>query len=132
MSIFNLFDSIKPSILIVDDDKAILHCLGRIFQRSGYDVTTVERGKEALEKINTTYFDVALIDWRLEDMEGIDLLPTIISRSPKTVKVMLTGRAMPPTFLGADAFLGKPVEPQKLLSIIDTKLRGIEVKQTRA
>jgi DNA-binding NtrC family response regulator len=123
-----LFSSIKPSILIVDDDLAILRCFSKIFERKGYCVTVAERGSEALEKINVSKFDVALVDWGLPDMEGVELLPVIASKSPKTLRVMLTGKACMQNSVGADVFLGKPVSLDRLLSIIDNelKLRDIE------
>ena len=61
------------SILIIDDDTAILHVFSRIFQRKGYSVTVAEKGREAIEKISCNHYDVALIDLCLADMEGTEL-----------------------------------------------------------
>jgi DNA-binding NtrC family response regulator len=119
-----LFIPNKRSILIIDDDYAILSCFSRIFQRKGYLVTVAARGSEAIEKINVNSFDVALIDFRLPDMEGTELFSIIQKTSPKTVKIMLSGNTQALRKLGgADAFLGKPVNPEKLLSVIDSKLK---------
>ncbi len=115
--------SSKPTILIVDDDKAILHVFSKIFQRNGYIVTVAEKGKEAIEKIKTSRYDVALIDLGLPDMEGDKLCPLITDASPKTVKIILTGKTdLQNSIEGADVFIGKPVNPEKLLNIINTKL----------
>lgn len=121
----------KPAILIVDDDLSILEVFRRIFERKGYTVTLATEGKEALEKLHTEQFDVALVDFGLPDMEGTKLLPEIQKSSPRTLKIMLTGK----TFLedqvkDADAFIGKPVNPEKLLSIIDTKIRDRTLEET--
>ena len=114
----------KPSILIIDDDTAILHTFSRIFQRKGYCVTVAERGREAIEKLNINCFDVALIDMRLPDMEGTELFPLIQKLSPSTLKIMLTGKTLLQDSIdGADALLRKPISPDKLLSIIDSKLK---------
>jgi DNA-binding NtrC family response regulator len=121
----------KPSILIIDDDIAILRTLGRVFQKNGYSVTVAEKGREAIEKINNNRYDVALIDLCLPDMEGTELFPLIQNTSPNTVKIMLTGKPFVQNSIeGADAFLGKPIKPDKLLSIIDSKLknRNLEVQ----
>ena len=123
-----MFTSSKPSILIVDDDLAILRSLSRIFQRKGYNVTVAERGREALEKLSINHYDVALIDLCLPDMEGVELLPVIQSESPKTLKVMLTGKTCTASSMGADVFLSKPVSPDRLLSIIETKLKPEEME----
>jgi len=84
-----------------------------------------EKGTEALEKLSINKYDVALIDFGLPDMEGNELFPVINNASPKTLKIMLTGKTwLRNSIEGADAFVGKPVNPEKLLSIIDTKLKN--------
>ena len=114
----------KPSILIVDDDATILQGLGKIFRKKGFRVTTVEDGKEAMKKIGANRFDVALIDMALADMEGDKLLPIISNSSPKTLKIMLTGRVeLQGCVRDVDLFVGKPVAPETLLSLINGKLR---------
>jgi DNA-binding response OmpR family regulator len=117
--------SSKPTILIVDDDVGILNVLGKIFQRKGYCVTVAERGREAIEKITVKQYDVALVDLVLPDMEGDKLFPLINKASPRTVKIMLTGRIERiGSVKGADVFVGKPVNPEKLLGMIDTRLKN--------
>ena len=115
----------KPSILIIDDDVSILRSLMRIFQRKGYFVTVAEKGREAIEKINSNHYDVALIDLCLPDMEGTELFPIINNSSPRTVKIMLSGKAsLQESVEGADMLLRKPVHPEYLLSIIESKLKN--------
>jgi len=124
----HLFIPNKPSILIIDDDSAILYTLTRIFQRKGYFVDVAAKGSEAITKIHSNSFDVALIDFRLPDMEGTELFPIIQKSSPKTVKIMLTGNVqLLRNLVGADAFMGKPVNPEKLLSVIDSKLKDRDI-----
>jgi len=119
-----MFIGSKPSVLIVDDDTAILKTFKRIFERKGYCVTTVEKGKQALEQINSNHYDIALVDLALPDMEGSALFPIIKESSPKTLRIMLTGEVLRNDVEGAQVLLGKPVNPEKLLSIIDTKLKN--------
>ena len=124
-----MFIACKPSILIIDDDPAILHVFSRIFQKNGYCVTVAERGKEAIEKLSINCFDVALIDLRLPDMEGTELFPLIQKLSPKTLKTMLTGKTLlQDSIEGADALLKKPINPDNLLSIIDSKLKNRNIE----
>jgi len=119
----------KPSVLIVDDDIAILHVFSKIFQRKGYSVQVAEKSAEAIEKLKLAKYDVALIDFGLPDMNGLDLFPLINNESPKTLKIMLTGKTwLLGSIEGADAFLGKPVNPDRLLSIIETKLKNRDVE----
>ena len=115
----------KPSILIVDDDTVILSVFAKIFQRKGYCVTVAEKGRSAREKLRMKQYDVALIDLVLPDMQGDELFPMIKRSSPKTLKILLTGKiALRNSIKGADVFIEKPVNPGKLLSIIDTKLKN--------
>jgi DNA-binding NtrC family response regulator len=112
----------RPSILIIDDDASILNVFSRILQRKGYIVTVAAKGVDAIEKISQNHFDVALIDFCLPDMEGIELFPVIEHKSPGTIKIMLTGKPLS-GIKGADVLLGKPVAPDALLGIIDSKLK---------
>jgi DNA-binding NtrC family response regulator len=122
-----LFVGIKPTILIVDDDLSILRTFTKIFQRKGYNVTVAEVGSKAIEKLSEGSFDIALIDFCLPDMEGTQLFSVINQTCPKTLKIMLTGKSTQ-NLNGADALLSKPIEPGKLLSIIDSKLKNINLE----
>jgi DNA-binding response OmpR family regulator len=124
-----LFIPSKPSILIIDDDTAILRTFTRIFQRKGYCVSVAERGKEAVEKLSRNSYDVALIDLRLPDMEGTELFPLIQNTSPRTLKIMLTGKMlMTNSIEGADVLLKKPIQPEQLLSVIECKLKDKNIE----
>ena len=118
------------SVLVVDDDKAILRTFSRILQRAGFSTETAENGKEALKKIQSRTFDVALIDVVLGDSNGLDLLPKIEESSPKTVKIMITGtdsteKRNEACKNGADAYLTKPINPETLLNVFQEKLKCI-------
>ena len=124
-------DSVKgncKTVLVVDDDKSILRTFTRILQRAGYQTETAENGKEALERIKTRNYDIALVDVILGDSSGLDLLPQIEENSPNTVKIMITGadsteKRNEAHKNGADAYLTKPVNPVVLLSVFEEKLR---------
>ena len=118
------------SVLVVDDDRAILRTFSRILQRAGFSTETAENGKEALKKIQSRTFDAALIDVILGDSNGLDLLPKIEESSPKTVKIMITGadsieNRNAACKNGADAYLTKPVNPETLLNVFQEKLKCI-------
>ena len=118
----------KKSILLVDDDKSILRTLTRILQKAGYDVDAAETGKEALEKAENSCYDLALVDVRLPDMDGTDLLVASKETLRDTVKIMITGFPSLETGVkaldgGADAYLVKPVRPEELLVLIEEKLK---------
>ncbi|MCW3999878.1 MAG: response regulator [Candidatus Bathyarchaeota archaeon] len=124
-----MLKSSQPSILIIDDDHAILRVFTKIFQRRGYTVEVASEGREAIKKICSSQFDVALIDFCLPDMEGTQLFPLIQHTSPRTLKIMLTGKAEALNSLkGADALIGKPIQPDQLLSLIDSKLKNQNIE----
>lgn len=121
----------KKTILVVDDDKSILRTFTRILQKSGYDVDVAETGKEAMEKTENRHYDLALVDIRLPDMDGTDLLAKLKRQLQHTVKIMITGFPSLETGVkaldeGADAYLVKPVKPQELLILIEEKLKNRE------
>jgi len=116
----------QRNILIVDDDKSILRILTRILQKQGYSTHTAETGREAEEMINNQSYDLALIDVKLPDTDGVDLLQRIQGAKPNMIKIILTGFASMDNGIkaltaGADAYLVKPVEPTELLRIIKEK-----------
>jgi DNA-binding response OmpR family regulator len=115
-------------ILVVDDDKSILRTFTRILQKSGYEIDVAETGKEAIEKSGKEHYDLALIDIRLPDMDGTDLLNKVQKTMHETVKIMITGFPSLETGVkaldeGADAYLVKPVKPEELLALIEDKLK---------
>ena len=121
----------KKTILVVDDDKSILRTFTRILQKSGYEIDTAETGKEAMEKTENRHYDLALVDIRLPDMDGTDLLAKLKKQLQHTVKIMITGFPSLETGVkaldeGADAYLVKPVKPQELLVLLEEKLKNRE------
>jgi len=121
-------DKSKKSILVVDDDKSILRTFTRILQKAGYNVDVAETGNEAIEKAEKNKYDLTLVDIRLPDMDGTDLLIKLKDDMRDTVKIVLTGFpslevGVKALDAGADAYLVKPVKPEELLMLIDEKLK---------
>ena len=117
----------KKSILVVDDDKAILKYAKGILQLEGYDVDVAETGFDALEKSNNRFYNLALLDIMLPDIQGTELLTKMHRTTPKMMKIMVTGfpsfdNAVEALNMGADAYLLKPVELEELLSVVKEKL----------
>jgi len=117
----------KPSILIVEDDANIRETLSTILQQKGYNTDTAKNGQEAIQKSEAKFFNLALLDIKLPDMEGTKLLITMHENLPKMIKIMITGypsleNAVEALNQGADAYIIKPVNPEKLLALIEEKL----------
>lgn len=121
----------KKRILIVDDDRAILEKTKDVLQLEGYYVNAVETGQEAIEKSEGRFYNLALLDIKLPDMEGTELLTKIHRTTPKMMKIMITGypsleNAVEAVNLGADAYLMKPIDTEDLLRVVEEKLREQE------
>ena len=112
------------NILVIDDDQGTCQTLTHILKEKGYSPASVNSGKEALEAAGTTqFFDVALIDLKLPDMGGIDLLGKIKELSPDTEAVIITGHASLDTAVqamqdAAFSYVTKPIDMDYLLAII--------------
>ena len=83
----------KAKILIVDDDESTRRSLTLILSRKGYDTDTAGTGQEVLEKTQQSFFNIALLDIRLPDVEGIELLAPLKEMHPEIVVIMITGYA---------------------------------------
>ena len=117
----------QKRILVVDDDDAILKGVATILRLKGYDVETAETGRQAIEKSQSQFFNLALLDIKLPDMEGTSLLVKMHHTTPRMMKIMLTGypsleNAVTALNLGADAYLLKPVNPKDLLKVVEEKI----------
>lgn len=115
-------------ILVVDDDEGIRNSMAAILRDEGYTVDLAVNGSEAIRKTELTAYDIALIDIRLPDMEGIDLLTRMKDTIPRIRKIMVTGfpsiqNAIEAVNRKADGYIIKPVEVDKLLDTIREQLR---------
>jgi DNA-binding NtrC family response regulator len=118
---------IKHRILIVEDDENIRKTMENILQQRGYETDTAKTGQEAEQKAKVRFYNLALLDIKLPDMEGTQLLAKLHENTPKMVKIMVTGypsleNAMEALNQGADAYVTKPVKPEKILALIKEKL----------
>ena len=114
-------------ILIVDDDETIRKVLEAILKEEGYVTDSVDTGKKAIEKTANKFYNVALIDVRLPDIEGIELLTKLHDTTPKMRKIVITGfptleNAVAAVNQGADAYIMKPFDVEKMLQTIRDQL----------
>jgi len=118
-------------ILIVDDDENIRKVLTTILEEEGYSVESVDTARKAMERTKRKFYNLALIDIRLPDMEGIELLTRVRNTTPKMRKIIITGyptlqNAIESVNRGADAYIMKPFEMEKVLETIKQELRKQE------
>jgi CheY-like chemotaxis protein len=87
---------VTPKImLVVDDDAAILNLVAVILRREHYNVDTASSGKEALEKIALTQYDVVVLDLMMPEVSGLDVLRHLDLRDPQIKCVVLLSAASP-------------------------------------
>jgi YesN/AraC family two-component response regulator len=96
-------------------------------ERAGYVVDTAENGKQAIEMSEANFYNLALIDIRLPDMEGTELLTAMKETTPRMIKIILTGypalqNATRAINKGVDGYLIKPVNTDELLRFIKENL----------
>lgn len=122
----------KYRILVVDDEKSITFLLKtELEDLSDSDVDVSFNGTEAINRIQSTIYDIALLDIKMPRVSGIDVLRFINEHSPTTQVIMLTNvidyrTAIETIKLGAYDFISKPYDPQQLLA---TVRRALERRQ---
>jgi DNA-binding NtrC family response regulator len=118
-------------ILIVDDDENIRKALIAVLEDEGYTVDSVDTGKKGIEKTQTEFFNIALIDVRLPDMEGTEVLLKMQETSPTLRKIIITGyptlqNAVAAVNKGANAYVMKPFDLEKMIQTIEEQLKKQE------
>lgn len=125
----------RARILVIDDDENIRTTLKPVLESEGYIVDVAKNGHEAIAMTEQALYNVALIDIRLPDLEGVELLTKMRDTVPKMRKIMLTGypsvqNAIEAVNRKADAYLVKPVDIAKLLVTIETHLELQKMEKT--
>ncbi len=120
----------KPSILIVDDDEVIRETLFDVLKKRGYDVFASCSGKETIETIKKNIIDLILLDMRLPDVDGLEVLKKIKECDSEILVIMMTAYSDIQTAVaaiksGAYHYINKPFELDELKVLIE---KGLETK----
>ena len=104
----------SPQLLVVEDDQRFAETLATEFRERGYEVTTLTEAKD-LAALEVSGFSYAIVDLRLRDASGLDVITELKARAPAMRMVVLTGygsiaTAVQATKLGASDYLTKPVD----------------------
>lgn len=113
----------KKKILVVDDEEALRTILSDQLQEHGYDVSSAADGGIAIEMLRLEYFDLVLLDLKMPNTDGYEVLHYVKRTHPNTKVIILTGfadlkNALDSMGSGADHFVGKPYELSDLLLAI--------------
>lgn len=110
----------KANVLIVDDEEVVRLSHLRSLAHSNCHARAAEDGREAIRVMEQQPFDVILLDLRMPDLDGMDVLKTIKQRWPESEVVVITGypsieSAKEAVRLGAQNYLAKPVGPDEVI-----------------
>ena len=115
-----VFQGSGERILIIEDDKTQQVMLSDILNGSGYNPTTIETKKEAIERMTSGYFDLLIIDMNLKNDTGEEVYEEVLRINPKQRALIVSGFAETSSVeatirMGAYSFISKPYTPEKLL-----------------
>jgi len=110
-------------VLLLDDEPIVGKRLKPALAKIGCDVEVFQEPKKALERIREKEFDIVVTDIRMDEIDGMQVLENVISKSPRTRVIMITGYAMMSLAReamdkGAFDFISKPFQPDDLRKVI--------------
>ncbi|KKO18513.1 MAG: sigma-54 dependent transcriptional regulator [Candidatus Brocadia sp.] len=119
------------NILVVEDQKNMRESLAIAFRRSGYNVDSVESGEKAIAVQNEHFYDLAVVDLKMENMDGLEVLSRIKRINPSTEVVVMTAygtidSAIQAMRRGAYDYVTKPFQLPDILSVVE---RALEKKR---
>ncbi len=115
----------RMRVLLVEDDKGLARSLSRIIRKAGFLVKAAYTGAEALKILESdTAFETVILDIKLPDLDGIQLLKKLKETDPAIGTIMMSGAAslndaVDSLNIGADAFLLKPITPLEFIHMLD-------------
>jgi formate/nitrite transporter len=119
----------RRRILVVDDEPTVRESCERIFSERGYDVETAASATEGLERTRRGYFDCALIDLKMPDMDGMEVVRNAREHRGNMAVVIITGYGAVETAaeaarLGVSDYVCKPFEPEQIVDAVERALRS--------
>jgi DNA-binding NtrC family response regulator len=113
----------KPLLVVIDDEQGILDVVGRFAQRAGYEAITFSNGRDAIAQLQTRRADLVMVDLRMPEVGGLDVLKAIREIDPRCQAVLMTGFASVETAveaikLGATDYLSKPLDFERLEQLL--------------
>jgi DNA-binding NtrC family response regulator len=123
----------KASLLIVDDENVVRESLGKWFEEEGYLVDTATSAREALLKLASQRWDLALVDIKMPGMDGLELHRKIREVDPEIIVIIMTGYASVETAVqalkdGAYDYITKPFDPDDLARLVRKALEHRHIK----
>jgi len=121
----------KPlKVLVIDDEKVICDACHLILTENGHEVERCLTGRQGLEVLRKESYDVVLLDMKLPDIDGMEILKAFQTEKFNTCIIVMTGystisNAVEAMKLGAADYLTKPFTDEELLGAINNACRGL-------
>src|SRR5256714_11457104 len=120
--------------LVVDDDRTLREGCASVLKAEGIHVEVASRGEEAIQMINRSRFDIMLVDVYLEPVSGIDVLKAVMSTSPSTLVVLMTGNpsvesSIEAMRIGAWDYLPKPYSGTQLRLLLGRAAHAVSTRR---
>jgi DNA-binding NtrC family response regulator len=119
-----------PKVLVVDDEPVVVNSIRKTLSRKAYKIEEAFSGKEAIDRIMAGSYDLVLLDMRLPDANGLDLISVIKQKRPELRVVIVTGYASIDTAVeavkrGANDYMAKPFTPEELSTVTSKVLTRV-------
>ena len=110
-------------VLVVDDDPQVCKTVGMILQEHGYHVQAFSQPRQALQAVRKSPFDIALIDIKMPDLDGLELVEKVKGEDPRVAPIVMTAypdvqTAAETMRLGARDYITKPFREEQLLGSV--------------
>ncbi len=113
----------KTNVLVVDDEKTVCNSCRKILTQEGYNVDVASSGEEALNKVKANGFDVVITDWKMPEIDGLELARRIKRENPNIAVILITGYPSIETSIeairsGVSDYVPKPFTPEELSDVM--------------
>ncbi len=108
-----------PNVLVVDDEKTVCNSCKKILTQEGYKVDVALSGEEALNKVKGNRFDAVIADWKMPEIDGLEVAKRIKKENPNIAVILITGYPSVETSIeairsGVSDYVPKPFTPEEL------------------
>jgi len=126
------------NILVIDDNPSIIKLMAKILTANDYEVSTALGGELGIKKLDKNDYDLVFTDLMMPGIDGMEVLEHVISKSPKTMCIILTAHGTIKSSVdaikkGAFDYITKPVSPSELLVVVEKaiKFKNLEEENIR-
>jgi DNA-binding NtrC family response regulator len=123
-----------PTLLVIDDESPVCDLVARHGARAGFDVVTAAGGGDGIARLGERRFDLVIVDLRMPDIGGLDVLRHIREQAPGSQAVLMTGfgtsdSAVEAVKLGAMDYFTKPIDVRRLDAVFETLKHDLETRR---